>query len=227
MTLDVSPGQAETLRDSSCEQPHGGDVFSNMSTISLWEQMDPSRCHGFVILVARILDYFGFADAGLVFNLFMVIFRAFGCNLEGIICQPAIWAQGELSVTRKALVLRVASGELAKHRPILDFGGPIGIFCVRRCIFIHRHDMMIHDICISNIIFSVCYEKYRMLMVCFFGWCFFGCFCVLYIYILYIFKSWIVRVDFEMTWLPDIPWHPDRRQCLRHRWITSSACGFG
>eukprot|EP00434_Breviolum_minutum_P015590 symbB.v1.2.013733.t1/scaffold977.1/size148281/16 len=29
----------------------------------------------------------------------------------------------ELSVTRKALVLRVASGELAKHRPILDFGG--------------------------------------------------------------------------------------------------------
>lgn len=95
-----------------------------------WPFKMSSRCHGFVILVARILDYFGFADAGLVFNLFMVIFMALGCNLEGIICQPAIWAQGELSVTRKALVLRVASGELAKHRPILDLGGAIGIFCV-------------------------------------------------------------------------------------------------
>ena len=162
----------------------------------------------------------------------MVIFRAFGCNLEGIICQPAIWAQGELSVTRKALVLRVASGELAKHRPILDFGGTIGIFCVWwvSLNFIHRHDMIIHDICISNIILSLlCEISYvdgvLLWLVFFFG--LFLCIVYLYINILYIFKSWIVRVDFEMTWLPDIPWHPDRRQCLRHRWITSSACGFG
>lgn len=93
----------------------------------------------------------------------MVIFRALGCNLEGIICQPAIWAQGELSVTRKALVLRVASGELAKHRPILDFGGAIGIFLCMMSIFIHRHDMMMIYtvyiyICISNIILRLLCE---------------------------------------------------------------------
>ena len=92
------------------------------------------------------------------------MFRALGCNLEGIICQPAIWAQGELSVTRKALVLRVASGELAKHRPILDFGGAIGIFLCMMSIFIHRHDMMMMIytvyiyICISNIILRLLCE---------------------------------------------------------------------
>lgn len=165
----------------------------------------------------------------------MVIFRALGCNLEGIICQPAIWAQGELSVTRKALVLRVASGELAKHRPILDFGGAIGIFLCMMSIFIHRHDMMMIYTVYIYMYFKHHFTFVMWNIVCW--WCaslvgvFLGCFCVLYIYILilyiYIFKSWIVRVDFEMTWLPDIPWHPDRRQCLRHRWITSSACGFG
>lgn len=165
----------------------------------------------------------------------MVIFRALGCNLEGIICQPAIWAQGELSVTRKALVLRVASGELAKHRPILDFGGAIGIFLCMMSIFIHRHDMMMIYtvyiyICISNIILrllcEISYVDGVLLWLVFF-WVV-SVYCIsIYWYYIYIFKSWIVRVDFEMTWLPDIPWHPDRRQCLRHRWITSSACGFG
>ena len=47
----------------------------------------------------------------------------------------------------------------------------------------YRHDMMIHDICISNIILSLLCEI-SYVDVCFFGWCFFliGCFCVLYIY---------------------------------------------
>lgn len=73
----------------------------------------------------------------------MVIHRALGCNLEGI-CQPAIPVQGELIVTRKALVLRVASGELAKHRPILDFGGAIGIFCVWWVLYIAWYDEILY-----------------------------------------------------------------------------------
>lgn len=166
-----------------------------------------SRCHGFVILVARILDYFGFADAGLVFNLFMVIFMALGCNLEGIICQPAIWAQGELSVTRKALVLRVASGELAKHRPILDLGGAIGIFCVW---WVSLYTVMIWwwwyilyiYICISNIILSLLCEISYVDGVLLWLVFFFGCFCVLYIYILIFYISSNLGLwEWTLRWL--------------------------
>ena len=139
----------------------------------------------------------------------MVIFRALGCNLEGIICQPSIWAQGELSVTRKALVLRVASGELAKHRPILDFGGAIGIFCVRRCIFIHRHDMMMIYTAYMYFKhhFQVCYVKYRMLMVCFFGWCFFLVVSV-YCISIYWYYIYVQILDCESGLWDDLaPWH--------------------
>ena len=61
MTLDVSAGQAETLRDSSCEQPHGGDVFGNMSSINVVSKRLALQhvivlCT--VIVVARIFGIF-------------------------------------------------------------------------------------------------------------------------------------------------------------------------
>lgn len=136
----------------------------------------------------------------------MVIFRALGCNLEGIICQPAIWAQGELSVTRKALVLRVASGELAKHRPILDFGGAIGIFLCMMSIFIHRHDMMMIYTVYIYMYFKHHFTFVMWNIVCW--WCaslvgvFLGCFCVLYIYILilYIYSN-LGLWEWTLRWL--------------------------
>ena len=191
MTLDVSAGQAETLRDSSCEQPHGGDVFGNMSSINVVSKRLALQ-HVIVLCTVIVVNH---------------------------------GSQGELSVTREALVLRVASGELAKHRPILDFGG------ARQCMLcmismFTLYDMMIYEFfkyqfkfVIWNI---VCWWFASFVDV---GWLFL---CIsIYLYLMIYNKFWIVRVHFEMAWLPDI-WHPDLRQCDKHhRWITSSACSFG
>ena len=89
-------------------------------------------------------------------------------------------SQGELSVTRKALVLRVASGELAKHRPILDFGGAqrcmlcmISMFTLYDMIYVFSHISL-------SLLSEISYVDGLLLSLMLVG-----CFCVyLYIYIL-------------------------------------------